>query len=164
MSETAGRVFASHYQLVICDDPERSITDEDNWNDSKLARGFAGHPSFRMVGTVAHLNDHWVELLLSDQPPDLDNWQRVTCVDFVSATGQVHVRSAVVPEPALSLAIPPGEYSVFVAGNNLGVDQNALGEETELSDEELSRRRDLEWYRVFVVPGPPARTGRLRDT
>jgi hypothetical protein len=164
MNEAAGRVFASHYQLVICDDPTRSLTDEENWDDSKIARGFAGHPSFRMVGTEAHLNDHWVELVLSEQPPDRADWQRITCVDFVSDTGKIHVMSVVDTEPVLSLAIPPGQYSVFVAGNNLGVDQQTLGEEAELSNQELSQRRDLEWYRVFVVPGSPARTGRLPDT
>lgn len=164
MSEVAGRVFASHYQLVICDDPTRSITDDDNWNDSKVALGYAGNSSFRMVGTEADLNDHWVELVLSERPPSVDHWQRVTCMDFVSNTGQIHVMSVVDAVPALSLTIPPGEYSVFVAGNNLGVDQKALGEEAELSDQELAQRRDLEWYRVFVVPGSPSQTGRLRDS
>jgi hypothetical protein len=117
-----------------------------------------------MVGTEADLNDHWVELALADRPPSYDEWQRITCVDFVSNTGQIHVMSVVDAAPVLSLAIPLGEYSVFVAGNNLGVDQKALGEEDELSDHELSRRRDLEWYRVFVVPEAPSQTGRLRDT
>ena len=163
MSEVAGRVFASHYQLVICDDPQRTLADEDNWDDTKVARGFAGHPSLRMVGTEADLNDHWLELALSDQPPELDSWQRVTCVDFTSGTGMIHVMSVVDVSPALSLQIPPGEYSVFVAGNNLGVDQLVLGEEDELSDLEISQRRDLEWYRIFVVPGLPSQTGRLRD-
>ena len=84
-------------------------------------------------------------------------------MDFVSATGRVHVTSVQGSEPALSLAIPPGEYSVFVAAGNLGVDQQALGEETQLSHQEIAQRRDLERYRVFVVPGAPTQTGRLRD-
>ena len=32
-----------------------------------------------------------------------------------------------------------------------------------LSDEELSQRKDLEWYKLFVVPGRPAVEGRVRD-
>ena len=44
------RLFASNYQLVVCDDPMQTISDRDNWNDEKVARGFAGTPTFRMVG------------------------------------------------------------------------------------------------------------------
>ena len=161
MNETAGRVFASHYQLVICDDPTRVIANEHNWNETRTGLGFAGHRSFRMVATEALLNDHWVELVLSDRPPVLDDWDRVTCMDFVSETGRVHVTSVVADEPALSLEIPSGEYSLFVAGKNLGVDQHSLGEATELSDDEIARRRDLEWYRIFIVPGSPVRVGRF---
>jgi len=59
----AARVFASHYQIVVCDDPARTITDDENWDREKAAQGFAGAPTFRMVGTDADLNDHWVELV-----------------------------------------------------------------------------------------------------
>lgn len=159
----AARIFASHYQIVVCDKPSRSITDDENWNDEKVSRGFAGGVSFRMIGTEADLNDHWVELVASDTPPNLGDWQRVTCVRFYSSNGQVHVMSVVDEAPAISARIDEGDHSVYVAGQNLGVDQHSLGEEHNLTDSELAARRDLEWYRVFIVPGIPDYEGRIRD-
>jgi hypothetical protein len=159
----AARLFASHYQIAICDDPARSITDEENWNDDKVKRGFAGGVSFRMIGTEADLNDHWVELVASDAPPKLDDWQRVTCVHFHSSSGKVHIMSVVDDVPTISAEIDEGDYSVYVAGQNLGIDQLSLGEEQNLTDAELAARRDLEWYRIFLVPGTPSRAGRVKD-
>ncbi len=159
----AERVFASHYQIVICDDPARSITDEENWNDEKVRRGFAGGVSFRLVGTVADLNDHWVELVASDEPPVLKDWQRVTCVHFRSSSGEIHITSVVSIEPDISAEVGKGDYAVYVAGQNLGVDQLSHEEDHDLSDEDFASRRDLEWYRIFVVPGVPREEGRLKD-
>ena len=66
-------------------------------------------------------------------------------------------------EPRITLEVPLGEYSVYVAACNLGVDQQSLGEEHELTDDELMQRKDLEWYRIFVVHGAPLVEGRLKD-
>lgn len=159
----AGRLFASHYQIVICDDPSRSVSDEENWDESKVARGFAGGVSFRMVGTEADLNDHWVELDLATEPPKAKEWQRITCVHLRSESGKIHVMSVVDDEPVLSADIGIGDYSVFVAAQNLGIDQLSLGEEAELSDRDIASRTDLERYRIFLVRGLPRREGRLKD-
>jgi hypothetical protein len=159
----AARLFASHYQIVVCDDPSRPMTDEENWTDKKVAQGFAGAPPFRMIGTEADLNDHWVELYASDQAPRFDDWQRVTCVHFRSSTGKVHVMSVVDHVPAISAEIAKGDYAVYVAGQNLGIDQLSLGEDKKLSDAEIAARKDVEWYRIFLVSGLPSREGRLKD-
>ena len=159
----AARLFASHYQLVLCDDPDSPFLDDDNWTNEGAARGFAGNPSFRMVGTEADQNVHWVELCISDQPPVLDEWQRVTCVHFRSLTGKAHVMSVIDQVPAISVDIPPGDYAAYFAAQNLGVDQLTLGEDRKLSDTELAVRRDLEWYRIFLVRCVPDREGRLKD-
>jgi hypothetical protein len=159
----AARLFASHYQLVLCDDPHSPLPEDDNWTKQKAARGFAGNSSFRMVGTEADRNDHWVELYISDQAPVLEEWQRVTCVHFRSLTGKAHVMSVIDQAPAISAEIPTGDYAAYFAAQNLGVDQLALGEDRKLSDAELAARRDLEWYRIFLVPGVPNHEGRLRD-
>ncbi len=159
----AARLFASHYQIVVCDDPSRQVTDEENWTDKKAAQGFAGAPSFRMIGTDAHLNDHWVELYASDQAPHFDDWQRVTCFHFRSSTGKVHIMSVIDDVPAISAEIAKGDYAVYVAGQNLGIDQLSLGEDKELSDAEIAACKDAEWYRIFLVPGLPGREGRLKD-
>jgi len=159
----AARLFASHYQIVICDDPRKIGSDFANWKDDKGNRGFAGSPTFRSVGTEADLNDHWVELVLSDEPPDLEEWQRVTCVDFRSDSGAVSVMSVIDDVPPISATIGQGEYTAFVAAQNVGVDQLSLAEEHELSDAELAARKDLEWYRIFLVAGKPQTVGRIVD-
>ncbi len=159
----AARIFASHYQLVISDDPANVVGDGENWNDAKVARGFAGRPEFRMIGTEADLNDHWVELVAAEAPPVAEDWQRILCVHFRSGGGKVHVMSVVDNDPPISAEIAPGDYAVYVAAQNLGVDQLSLGEEGELSDDELAARKDLEWYRLFLVPGVPAEEGFVID-
>ena len=164
----AARIFASHYQLVICDDPGRTVSDDDNWTDGKTTQGFAGSAVYRMIGTEADLNDHWVELVQSSVPPDLEDWQRITCVDFLTSNGDVHVMSVVDNEPSISAKVEPGEYAVYVAAQNLGIDQLSLGElnddaNAQLSDVELAARKDVEWYRIFLVAGRPTHRGRLVD-
>jgi Competence protein J (ComJ) len=160
---SAARIFASHYQIVVCDDPWRPLADDENWTDEKTLQGFAGASCFRMVGTEADLNDHWIELYASDQPPLLDEWQRVTCVPFLCTTGKVHVMSVIDQEAPVTADIPKGNYAVHVAGQNLGIDLRSKGEKLRLTDEALAARKDLEWYRIFLVPGIPTRTGRHKD-
>jgi hypothetical protein len=163
VSLATARIFASNYQIVVCDDPSRPLADEENWTPEKNLQGFAGAPSFRMVGTEADLNDHWIELCASDQPPLFDEWQRVTCVHFWCSTGKVYVMSIVDRKAPLSADIPEGNYAVYVAGQNLGIDLYSKGENVRLTDEELAARKDLEWYRIFLVPGIPSHIGRLKD-
>lgn len=161
----AARAFASNYQIVVCDDPLISLGSEDDWNwdAAKSKRGFAGVPTFRMIGTEADLNDHWVELVANDRPPALDEWQRITCVHFHSGSGRLHVMSVIDNHPRISADIERGDYAVYVAGQNLGVDQLSLGETAKLSDAEIAARKDIEWYRLFVVPGKPEFEGRVVD-
>ena len=159
----AGRLFASHYQMVVCDDPSATISDDANWSKEKSSRGFAGTPTFRMVGTEADLNDHWVELVTTSKPPSSDEWQRITCVHFSSRNGNIHVMSVVDDRPLLSAEIEPGDYGIYVAAQNLGIDQLSLGENHMLTDSEISVRKDVEWYRLFIVPGRPETEGRLID-
>lgn len=159
----AARLFASHYQFVVCDNPLKLLAEEENWNDEKVERGFAGTPCFRMIGTEADLNDHWIELFVSDEPPSLTDWQRVTCAHFHSPNGKVHVMSIIDQDPPIAAGIRPGDYALYVCGQNIGIDQLSLGEDHQLSDVELAARRDVEWYRIFLVPGEPSREGRLKD-
>jgi hypothetical protein len=166
MAETrlgAAQLFASHYQIVVCDDPFRVVTDEENWTDASMLQGFAGAPCFRMVLTQAHLNDHWVELCLSDEAPRIDDWQRVTCFHFQSTNGRVHVMSVIDHEPPISAQIAKGDYAAYVAGQNLGIDSPTLAEDVRSAVGELAGRKDAEWYRIYLVPGVPTRDGRLRD-
>ena len=158
----AGRVFASHYQFIVCDDPTRPIPADVDWSDEARKRGFVGSAQKLFVATEADSNDHWVELTLASQPPDLTSWQRITAAPLRVATGAVHVLSVIDTEPRLTLNVPPGDYTVYIAGQNIGVDRSALGEEGEISDEQLRLRRDLEWYRLFIVPATYL-AGRVKD-
>jgi hypothetical protein len=159
----AGRLFASHCQMVVCDDPSAATSDDANWSKEKSSRGFAGTPTFRMIGTEADLNDHWVEPVATSRPPSSDEWQRITCVHFSSRSGKIHVMSVVDDYPLLSAEIEPGDYGIYVAAQNLGIDQLSLGENHKLTDSEISVRKDIEWYRLFVVSGKPETEGRLID-
>jgi len=159
----AARVFASHYQIVVCDNPRRPLGADENWDDEKTKQGFAGAPTFRMIGTQSDLNDHWVELVSSDQPPSPAEWQRITCVHFHSGSGRVHVMSVIDNDAVISADVERGDYAIYVAGQNLGIDQLSLGETAKLSDAELAERKDIEWYRLFLVPGKPEFEGRLVD-
>jgi hypothetical protein len=116
-----------------------------------------------MVGTEADLNDHWVELVAASQPPSVGDWQRITCVHFRSTSGKLHVMSVIDRDPAISANIEPGDYAVYVAAQNLGVDQLRLGEDFQLSDDLIAARKDIEWYRFFLVPGKPEIEGRMVD-
>ena len=87
----ANRIFADNYQLAICDDV-MAFTEESNWCEEDFERGFSGNEKFRMVGTEADLNDHWVEVAIADEPPNLDPWQRVTCVGLSCNTGKIQIR------------------------------------------------------------------------
>jgi hypothetical protein len=100
---------------------------------------------------------------MADAPPSPDDWQRITCAAFRCETGQVHVMSMIDNEAAISASIAIGDYALYSAAQNLGIDQNSLGEDGKLSDAELAARKDVEWYRLFLVPGKPAVEGRLVD-
>ena len=66
-------------------------------------------------------------------------------------------------EAPVTADIPEGNYAVYVAGQNLGIDLFSKGENIRLTDEQLAARKDLEWYRIFLVPGIPSHIGRLKD-
>jgi hypothetical protein len=156
----AARLFASHYQFVVCDDPLITISDDWNWNSRKTSEGFAGGPRFRMIGTEADSNDHWIELVASDSPPNFAKWQRITCAHFHTSSGDIHVMSIIDGQPAISVHVEPGDYGLYIAGQNLGIDQRSLGKVDGFSDTDVTA---AEWYRVFLVSGKPEKQGRLKD-
>ncbi len=159
----SSRIFASNYQLMITDSVKRGITDDINWNDEKVERGYAGDQHTLLVGTEADLNDHWVDLYKTDIKPNFDEYQRVLCLHFSSETGKILVLSVIDDEPSIEANIGIGEYTIYFSGNNLGVDQLSLGDESELTDSELRDRLDLERYSIFIVSGKPSIEGKIRD-
>jgi len=159
----SSRIFASNYQLMFTDSMSREITEEMNWNDEKSLRGYAGDIHTVLVGTEADLNDHWVDLYLTDTAPNFDKYQRVVCLYFSNETGKLLVSSVIDDEPSIEAELKKGDYTIYVTANNLGVDQLSLGEDAELSDEEYKERLDLERYSIFVIAGKPFQQGKFRD-
>jgi len=148
---------------MLTDSMSREITDDINWDDEKTKRGYAGDQHTILVGTEADLNDHWVDLYQADENPNYDEYQRVFSLHFSSETGNILISSVVDDEPEIEANIGKGEYTIYIAGKNLGVDQSSLEEEAELTDEEYKDRLDLERYSIFVVPGKPSIEGKVRD-
>ena len=165
MRPSSGRIFASHYQILVCDDPLAPFNvDTENWDDRARSSGFAGNKRFRVLGTEADLNDHWVEISEAESPPLEHEWERITCTDFESTTGMAHVMSVVDDGPVISISIDRGSYVLYFAGNNMGVDQLSLKEEHELTDSQLAARNDVEHYRIYLVKGMPDKIGRIKDS
>lgn len=156
----AGRIFASHYQFVLCEDPARAMDDAENWTDETVQLGFAGAPAWRMIGTEADLNDHWVELAVSDTPPNPADWHRIICCGFKTASGAVHVMGLMDADPAITAMIAPGPYAAYICGLDLGVDAEGPQAPT---DAELAARDDVERYRIILVPGGPTDVGVIHD-
>src|SRR5690349_19481234 len=84
-------------------------------------------------------------------------------VPTIQRAGKVYVMSVIDQQAPIAANVASGDYAVYVAGRNLGIDQGSKGETALLTDEELAARKDLEWYRIFLVPGIPSCVGRLKD-
>ncbi len=112
----SARVFASHYQLMITDSMNRMITDDINWDDDKVKKGFAGDKYIILVGTEADLNDHWVDLYQSDAEPPMDEYQRVIRLPFYSETGNIYISSVtdIGTDPSIEAEIGIGEYTIYM--------------------------------------------------
>ncbi|MGB3454953.1 MAG: competence protein ComJ [Litorimonas sp.] len=151
-----GRVFASHYQIVLRDGPDAFFDEPtENWTEESHKRGFAGNPRFRMFSTEADLNDHWVELVLRETPVDPRDWHKTLTFDFHCETGTVQVAGILDTDAVITARMAAGPYTVQACSMNPGVDQfslNEMGPSETLSDETLKRRRDLEWHRIHLVP------------
>lgn len=148
---------------MLTDSLSREITDDMNWNKEKTQRGYAGDSNTIMIGTEADLNDHWVELYQTESIPCLQKFQRVYCLFFACEKGKVVVSSVIDDVAAIESDLPIGDYTVYIAAINLGVDQLSLGEDSELSDEEYKERYDIERYEIFIVAGKPNMEGKIRD-
>src|SRR6266581_4989886 len=60
-----GRLFASHYQIVVCDDPSATISEDANWSNEKSSRGFAARMTVRNFPGPAGLKYDDILLMIS---------------------------------------------------------------------------------------------------
>tara|TARA_A100000171_G_C2058516_1_gene108726 strand:- start:21 stop:494 length:474 start_codon:yes stop_codon:yes gene_type:complete len=144
----SARIIASYNQIALASNWGHQVTDQENWDDEKVARGYAGAPEFRMFSTISDMNNHWVELHYDSHAPDTQKWERVVVSDFHTQDGSVFVSSVIDFEPTIKAIIKPGSHSAYFLGMNIGVAPSPNFQLTEKSE----RNIDCEWYRIILVP------------
>lgn len=147
----AGRLFADHYQFQVHDAEANPYAEDPGWTEHRARLGYAHTATSVHVGTVAHLNDHWVTVHTADTPPPFRPHQRVVALNVSFPSGRGVVAS--LGEPVLEFEVEPGPYVLYVVASNPGVDLMSLDEEGELTDAEIEARTDLERYDLVLVPG-----------
>lgn len=155
----SGRIFADHYQFYVLDSEANPFEGVPMWDEDLARLGYTNADAVFYIGTVAHLNDHWIDVFQSSRVPDLDMCQRAIALPISIPSGRVHIMSPTDFEPAIVCDLEPGRYTAFTLASNIGVDQMSLEEEYELSDAEIERRTDLERYAIVFVPGIYDQTG-----
>lgn len=71
------RVFADHYQFYVSDRGADLFSAALQWTPETSELGYCADDSAIYVGTSADLNDHWVEVFVSEVEPDLGEAERV---------------------------------------------------------------------------------------
>lgn len=165
----SGRIFAEHYQFIVFDSATNPFdNDFPDWNEQSSKLGYCARANAVFVGTVAHLNDHWVEVWLSEKSPNLDPAERVVALPFKVLSGAVFINNImdIGYEDGIRFSLEPGHYTLYVLAYNLGKDQFEVDgfesdpdDDQPLSDQELAAREDLERYKLIFVSGKTERVG-----
>lgn len=161
-----GRIFADSYQFYVYDDAYDPFETLPEWDEANSARGFIADTRAVCLGTRAHLNDHWVELFVSAQAPEVGEAERVLAFNLsIQGNALALMGPTDGDEDILRFEVSPGDYTLFVLAYNIGTDAFSTGEledqddDDDLTDEELAARTDYERYRLILVPGHSAETG-----
>jgi hypothetical protein len=156
----AGRIFADHYQFSIFDVGVNSADNMPDWTEAETSDlGYITNGRVIYVGTVADLNTHWIEIYLSDLPPDFDDCQKVLAINILVDSGAVIVEG-MYQNFSCRIDVNNGTYIVYILGYNLGVEIKTL---IPITDEELERRTELERYKIVLVLGRTENEGMLKD-
>lgn len=151
------RVYADHYQFYIYDSKVDPFANLPEWSQETVDRGYIANDHVLHISTRAHLNDHWVELWINNEPPDTSTFDRSFCVTMNIVSGRILIRGPVdMDDDVYGVNISPDIYTVYVLTRNLGVDQFSTDEinksdDHELTDEEIESRTDLERYKIVFV-------------
>jgi hypothetical protein len=152
------RIFADHYQFYALDSGSDPFADMPEWTKESVDRGFIANQHVIGIRTHAHLNDHWLELWLSDNDPDTKGFDCAIQSDIHITSGRVEIMGLVdSPDEVFGTDVTPGFYTVHVLTSNKGIDQFSTDEinkdnDREMTDEEIESRKDLERYDVVLVP------------
>lgn len=165
---TEFRIFADHYQFFVYDSsadpcPESFYTEPDNQRSDlgSYQQGYITNGRTICFGTEAHLNNHWIEVYLSEQLPDLAEAQRVLALPLQVDSGKVAITNLLnLGEPISEIVVPSGQYTVYLFAFNLGVDEarewergDFVDDDRQLSDEELKAELNFERYKIVLVSG-----------
>lgn len=170
------RLFADHYQFLVYDAeadplPESFYSDLDDERSDigSYRQGYITNGRTICFGTVAHLNDHWIEVYASSQIPDFDQAERVIALPLNIDSGRVGITDLLyLNEPSEEILVDPGVWTIYFLAFNLGSDRlwerrvarperRSERLSDELSDEQLRTNWEFERYRIVLVPGfqPP---------
>jgi hypothetical protein len=139
-------IFADHYQFYVYDSTERWWETVADWSDESLRRGYLSSGRSIHLGTVADLNNHWLEVYLSSNIPDLDECERALAFNFSITSGILSILG-LADEEESKINVENGDYVLYILAFNLGVDCR------EMDDEKLEQMTDIEKYKIILVPG-----------
>ncbi|QFU08912.1 hypothetical protein PARPLA_01953 [Rhodobacteraceae bacterium THAF1] len=120
------------------------MTDDENWTDAKLARGFAGSAEARLFVVDAGERTFDVSLHLLDAAPGLEAGRRVICADVANLSGRIEVGGLVDDTPTIAADLPHGEYAAYVS-----------------EDRHSAASIGTPDLRIVLVPEVPLKRGRL---
>ena len=152
------RLFAGHYQFILCDAGADPLREVPRWPKDDFSRGYTVGKSTAFIISKATLNNIVVRVVLSDRRPAVpadcerhitfnlslpSGILHVTCLDGLASPNEVQVAS--------------GEYEVHVLSFHLGIDEFTTGElrnpnYRKLTDAERFERRDFEHHQVVLLP------------
>lgn len=110
-------LFADYFQFYLQDETASGI-DGDSWSAEATDRMLAVSPGALAVGTVRNVDvPVTVEVLQSEPPKDLENWDHVTECSLVITSGKLVVAGCTDYFPdADRVKIAPGTYHVRISG------------------------------------------------
>jgi hypothetical protein len=151
----ARSIFADHYQFYIYDSTEDYWKSLGDWPDGTSSRGYMSSERAVGIGTVADLNNHWLEVYLSNIAPDLEECARALAFNFSITSGILSILG-LADEEESKINIENGDYVLYILAYNLGVDCR------EMDDEKIEQMTDIERYQIVLVPGRTENEGVIK--
>jgi hypothetical protein len=152
------RIFAGHYQFILCDSEADPLDDAPQWDRAATNRGYVAGESVAIIVSKAALNNIVVAVELATAAPADESAERQLTIPMDLPSGELWVTSLDGLNEPNGVSLPPGRYSCHVLSYNLGADQMSTGEllkpggDRQLTDRERFARTDYEHHRVVLVP------------
>jgi len=147
------RIFADHYQFYIHDADYKHYEDERlNWIEGiKLEYGYMATEKAIYVSTKADLNDHCVNVYLSESP-DESKYETIFRGYIDIPSGKLQFSSPCGEYDEDQTEIEKGKYKIAICGRNIGKDMFSYSEkfDEEMSDEAYCGLSKFESYDVFL--------------